>query len=748
MAFWAKDAIVKKTMHDFVEYFLQSVSDINATNVYGSTLLHNAVLTGDNALVSLVLRYNPCVDKLDGRGKTPLAIAIKEGFLSIADLLLEHEPEIIHDPRLVVLRDAVYSGNPNAVALLLKHGACPDLVDDRGLPLLILAIERGYSAIVDLLLKAGAIVTFGGILATAVNCGDRAIVERLLKAGADANDCDSSGKTALMIACEHKRIDLAQLLLEHGAKVDIEWQGRKLIFYAFEQGSVELVDLFVRFGARINERDREGVTPLHIACRIGSDVMVKRLLLYGVPIDEQSPLINVETSHGETPLMIALLKGDTKIVMLLLKAGARPDLLLNGSNILEFCAQRSYNDVVQMLLQNHIVRNQINPNYPRLLEIAIRNNDRMLIELLLSFHRITKEEGAELLCIAVRNGNIEIVKDLLARGAKGDPEKLRQVCGHVEADIMRELLLSGLKLEEIAPQVVRQSVENYIRTVITPTRAFIEAIKNDDQVRCLDILRHNSIEVNLPDEHGNTALHHCVLHNNVTMIKELLVRGADITLKNNDGNNPLYYANPDVVNVFITAAMPMREVCMRAIFQNSKKLAAYINVSASRYQEASEKLHEIKKTIRLLSRLGCAVSAGLFCAAAYKGCRVFKPHEFRLLLRQVWKPFVAGVSILANSILLLKAYKYPIFNYCMQGYLERLRASNDASSTQAIALQDNLKNDYHKRRAASFFDAGLYVPQNKLRQDIINEFRRKGPEDATYVMTRLYGRLYSECCGY
>jgi ankyrin repeat protein len=46
-------AIVKKTMHDFVEYFLQSVSDINATNVYGSTLLHNAVLTGDKLLFLL-----------------------------------------------------------------------------------------------------------------------------------------------------------------------------------------------------------------------------------------------------------------------------------------------------------------------------------------------------------------------------------------------------------------------------------------------------------------------------------------------------------------------------------------------------------------------------------------------------------------------------------------------------------------------------------------------------------------------
>ena len=84
----------------------------------------------------------------------------------------------------------------------------------------------------------------------------------------------------------------------------------------------------------------------------------------------------------------------------------------------------------------------------------------------------------------------------------------------------------------------------------------------------------------------------------------------------------------------------------------------------------------------------------------------------------------------------------------MQGFLERLRVSIDASGDQAITLQDKLKNDCHKKRAARFFADGLYVPQGELRQDITNEFCRKGPVDATYVMHRLCGRLDSECRGY
>ena len=48
------------------------------------------------------------------------------------------------------------------------------------------------------------------------------IVERLLSAGPDADLVDKTGRTALMWACEKSDFDSARLLLEYGAKIEIQ----------------------------------------------------------------------------------------------------------------------------------------------------------------------------------------------------------------------------------------------------------------------------------------------------------------------------------------------------------------------------------------------------------------------------------------------------------------------------------------------------------------------------------------------
>jgi ankyrin repeat protein len=60
-----------------------------------------------------------------------------------------------------------------------------------------------------------------------------------------------------------------------------------------------------------------------------------------------------------------------------------------------------------------------------------------------------------------------------------------------------------------------------MRTVINPARALIAAAQKNDQAGCLEMLKCNSIEINLPDEHGNTALHYCVQQNNVMLVPKI-----------------------------------------------------------------------------------------------------------------------------------------------------------------------------------------------------------------------------------
>ena len=83
---------------------------------------------------------------------------------------------------------AAYNGNEPAVRVLLEHGADPDMPNDNGQAPLAGVAFKGETAITRLLLEHGAIADGLG--------GDR---------------------TPLMVAAMFDKVDIAALLLEHGA---------------------------------------------------------------------------------------------------------------------------------------------------------------------------------------------------------------------------------------------------------------------------------------------------------------------------------------------------------------------------------------------------------------------------------------------------------------------------------------------------------------------------------------------------
>ena len=71
-------------------------------------------------------------------------------------------------------------------------------------------------------------------------------------------------------------------------------------------------------GAKPDERDNRGDTPLGIATQLNWTEGVELLLKYGASID-------LANSNGETPLIIATHNDDVALVRLLLEMGANPD---------------------------------------------------------------------------------------------------------------------------------------------------------------------------------------------------------------------------------------------------------------------------------------------------------------------------------------------------------------------------------------------------------------------------------------
>ena len=124
-------------------------------------------------------------------------------------------PNLTNDKGDTLLMLASYHRQGEAVRLLLSHGADPERANDRGQTPLGVAAYQGDLATVLLLLDHGADVNGCGqggrtALMTAAMFERTAIVDLLLARGADLDACDADGLTAAAAA----RIMGAEIMAE------------------------------------------------------------------------------------------------------------------------------------------------------------------------------------------------------------------------------------------------------------------------------------------------------------------------------------------------------------------------------------------------------------------------------------------------------------------------------------------------------------------------------------------------------
>lgn len=91
--------------------------------------------------------------------------------------------------------------------------------------------------------------------------------------------------------------------------------GHSCIAVAAERGDLELAQLLMFHGADVNAADDQGITPLHLACRNGHRKLSESLLKAGA-------MPNVKAKGKLTPAMAAYHNGHSDIVKLLIKYGA------------------------------------------------------------------------------------------------------------------------------------------------------------------------------------------------------------------------------------------------------------------------------------------------------------------------------------------------------------------------------------------------------------------------------------------
>jgi ankyrin repeat protein len=118
--------------------------------------------------------------------------------------------------------------------------------------------------------------------------GDLPLLRRALAGGVDANAAMDDGTTALILAAQMVRPGETRVLLERGARPDARTtSGTTALIEAAGADMVDLMDqeetltLLLAAGARIDDRDRDGLTPLMIAARLKKPGAARVLLKAG-----------------------------------------------------------------------------------------------------------------------------------------------------------------------------------------------------------------------------------------------------------------------------------------------------------------------------------------------------------------------------------------------------------------------------------------------------------------------------------
>jgi ankyrin repeat protein len=156
---------------------------------------------------------------------------------------------------------AVKFDDVNEVNKQLSHGMDPNLTDDQGMPLLVLAAREKSDKV-----------------AAALVANPKTNIEIT----------DKAGENAMMLAALNGDMDMVQLLISKDAEVNKK--GWAPLHYAAANGHDDIVKLLLDHSAYVDAGSPNGTTPLMMAARGGHISTVKLLLDNGADLNVKNQI--------------------------------------------------------------------------------------------------------------------------------------------------------------------------------------------------------------------------------------------------------------------------------------------------------------------------------------------------------------------------------------------------------------------------------------------------------------------------
>ncbi|XP_048577879.1 transient receptor potential cation channel subfamily A member 1-like isoform X2 [Nematostella vectensis] len=404
-------------------------------------------------------------------------------------------------------------------------------------PLHVAAIQ-GDLEVFSMLVEKGANYKAVGtddstLIHLAVTAGNTEIAKAILQIAVDSSDqkffvdsMDVEGNTALHVCAATNNMEMADILLSHGAQVDAMKEDLSTpLHVACKKGSMEVGRLLVEKGAALDKKNDKGETPLHMAACIGSFDALKFLLSKGVAIDER------DFSH-RTPFLSAVAAGRTENAMVLLEKGA--DITANECNMkncLHLAVEGDNLDTLKTLLEHtgceeNLYTRDIQERVP--LHYASESCNIKILEAIVAkqtrfaFQDENQKSPLHLACAAGRALHVEALTRAGLSTNERDEEG--QSALHMAA-------LSGFR--KVVTQLLRYGADINARDSNRWTPLMCAA-KTGSVKTCMELLQSGASIDDVNDQ-GDTALLIATAHGHGDLVLLLLDQGACAIHRNNSG---------------------------------------------------------------------------------------------------------------------------------------------------------------------------------------------------------------------
>ena len=219
---------------------------------------------------------------------------------------------------------AARHGQRDAASMLLRLGAAAVSADRNGITPWVAAVASGNGAIADLLVESGAKKDIDHALTIACSWGYVPAIRTLLAQGANPK-AQATGR----------RREATPLFACLNNSTWLDDQGNESGFDEADVRRSEAVDALCSNGADPSAVSNDGERPLHAAVRMMCRGAIPVLLKYGADVDARD-------TKGDTPLIKAIEAGKTVEMWRLLQAGADPNCIDKKGNPAVFAMFREY----------------------------------------------------------------------------------------------------------------------------------------------------------------------------------------------------------------------------------------------------------------------------------------------------------------------------------------------------------------------------------------------------------------------